>query len=255
LHPNTQLTGNIPSEYKYLSTLTQALINDNLFGWRPSHLGPLPPQPDFVDPDYQKQLYFVDISNNPFTGSLSPTFFRLPSLQYFSASVMCLNESTLPQSICQATNLQSLIISGLTSHPSCTLLNFPNLQFLKNLSINVDGTNSNNFMLGTIPSCIFTLPNLTDFQASGNRFTGSLPSITTAPFKKLVLSHNILTGSVPTSIWMLTDLVSLDLSKNRLRGRIYALHNNPNITTNVAIKLDVNRYDSLFFLILFSPLL
>jgi len=217
------------------------LINNNQLGY--SLYGPLPPQPDFVDPDYQKQLYFIDISNNPFTGNLSSAFFRLPSLRYFSASVMCLNESTLPQSICQATNLQSLIISGLTSNKRCTKLYFPHLQFLNNqkLGININGTNSTNFMLGTIPSCIFTLPKLTDFQASGNRFTGSLPSFTTAPFKKLVLSHNILTGSVPTSIWMLKDLTLLDLSKNRFRGSINGLQKNPSITTNVVIGLDVNR--------------
>jgi hypothetical protein len=144
---NNQLTGNIPVQLQLLTNLRQLRLNDNLFGSTRSSK-PLPLQLDFINPLTQTSLFFVDISNNPFTGQLSTTFFHLPNLKLFSAAVMCLdNGATLPEAICQATNLEYLVLSGLTSHPICST-QISGLGFLNNSypGLVINGTNPKNFM-------------------------------------------------------------------------------------------------------------
>jgi len=144
---NNQFSGNIPVQLQLLTNLVQLRLNNNLFGSTRSSR-PLPPQLDFINPQTQTSLSFVDISNNPLTGQLSTTFFRLPQLELFSAAVMCLdNGATLPEAICQATNLKYLVLSGLTSHPICSK-QISGLGFLNDSlpGLVINGTNPKNFM-------------------------------------------------------------------------------------------------------------
>lgn len=127
---------------------------------------------------------------------------------------------------------------------------------------------------GTIPDCIWSLPNLTALHLAGNSFTGKIhipppndtdtnsvyvtnadgthsspvPSGITPTLKNLSLSHNRLTGEIPPELLQFT-FANLDLSYNKLRGHIdgleYAILKNDSDTSGnsdgVAINLEVNR--------------
>ena len=90
---------------------------------------------------------------------------------------------------------------------------------------------------GSLPICLFQLPNITTLHFSGNGFTGSIPSniILSDTLTSLSLSHNVLTGSIPLQI-QLKRWSSIDLSYNRLSGTLQ-----PSFASNGSIDLDNNR--------------
>lgn len=90
---------------------------------------------------------------------------------------------------------------------------------------------------GTIPSCVWSLRNLSVLHMTGNGFTGELVSSLPA-FSRLTdvaLSYNQLSGTIPVD--MIMNVARLDLSYNQLGGEY------PDYTqsTNRHLSLEINR--------------
>eukprot|EP01032_Pedospumella_encystans_P008353 gene8353-9926_t len=90
---------------------------------------------------------------------------------------------------------------------------------------------------GSLPSCLFQLPNSTALHLSGNGFTGNIPGdiLISDSLTDLSLSHNALTGTIPVQIqhkkWS-----NVDLSYNRLSGTLSS-----GFASNGSIELENNR--------------
>ena len=144
---DNSLSGAVPHSFSNLMSLqTLLLYNNRLTSF------------SFDAPSRLSNLMLIDVSNNWLVGSLSPSFFLLPNLQNFAASGNCL-QGSLPSTICNATNLVTLSLDGLSSGEHCTSYLWP--KDLRDGSLQLDATRNNNFMQGTVPACVFALPSLT----------------------------------------------------------------------------------------------
>ena len=70
-------------------------------------------------------------------------------------------------------------------------------------------------MTGSIPPCIFNLPNLQTLHLSGNGFSGMLPNSLPVNLTDLSLSHNFIKGTLSTSIQRMY-FSKLDLANNKV---------------------------------------
>ena len=173
----------------------------------------------------------IDLSNNQLTGKLDGNIFAsLPSLKIFVLTINCINVY-VPDGICNAKNLTTLALDGLSTASSCTHAFF-------------DEKTSKAYTLShtisqTIPSCLYNMPMLNTLHLSGNDLTGTIPSnvTITKTLKDLSLSYNRLSGSIPLSIqnkkWQ-----KLDLSFNMFSG---ILGNNITIINDGKLSMRINR--------------
>lgn len=163
------------------------------------------------DPFTQTQLNTLQINNNQLTGIIPPEFFALRRLNTLVATNNCF-QGTLPDNICDAASLLSLILDGMSSAAACRRELFPGMlqSYVTTLSVK-----------GTVPACLFQLPNLTTLHLSGNGFYGTLPDIDFfgAALVDVALSYNALTGTIPKALQE-RKWYSLDLSFNLLRGTL-----------------------------------
>jgi Leucine-rich repeat (LRR) protein len=223
---NNSLTGTIPSNIGELKKLSVIQLFDNkLTGTAPATISDLPvltvlmlgtnhltgSVDGVVNATVQRVLSTVQFDNNQFTGTLPRAMFSLPALVAFSAVGNCF-QGSLPDNICQAAQLTTLALDGLSSATNCQD------KLLPGLSTSYQPLHP---VAGTVPSCLFALPKLQTLHLSGNGFTGSLPaeldvSVTLAD---LSLSHNKLRGPVPHSI-QTKEWYNLDLSYNYLQGEL-----------------------------------
>jgi Leucine-rich repeat (LRR) protein len=161
------------------------------------------------------RLTNLDISANFFTGSLPIDFMTSAKLmQSFSASVNCL-EGPIPDEICQMTNMVSLALDGLTTATTCRKTIFPSLSYF-------DGFTVDHYMVGSIPSCLYEMPQLQSLHVSGNGLTGTLPDdiILGKELEEIFISYNFLTGTIPLLFQTTPLLNSVDLSYNKLTGTL-----------------------------------
>jgi Leucine-rich repeat (LRR) protein len=195
------LDGSIPSALQDLANLWVLEVNNNQLS------GPLD---NVFNPAGQPLLYALSLFSNQFTGTLPKQLFELINLQSVSLVSNCMS-GTLSESICLATQLNSISLDGLSSSSSCRHLLWSGV--------------SNSYLLtrtlsGTIPSCVFAMPHLSSLHLSGNGLSGTLPSVFTAPdLQDLSLSHNKLSGTIPSQIQEKTWHI-LDLSFNRFNGEL-----------------------------------
>ena len=108
--------------------LFELMLNDNSFsGALPTnltnsrYLGVLQVQRNIFEGSIsftsdQKLLTTVDISDNRFSGTLPASVFTLPSLEVFAATTNCFT-GALPETICNATRLETLVLDGLQVLP------------------------------------------------------------------------------------------------------------------------------------------
>jgi hypothetical protein len=145
--------------------------------------------------------------------------------------------------MCEANNLQTLVLSGLTSSSKCSIGMFYN----HNIRFNY------HTITGDLPSCLFNMPNLISFYADGNGIKSLLPTINSSQLVNVSLSYNQLKGSIPES-WLHHSFQLLDLSQNKISGTLNGIVRESayvNISTNFttyynnfsrsSLILDVNR--------------
>lgn len=168
---------------------------------------------------------------NQFTGALPTKLFGIESLDLFTASINCLH-GTIPESVCDSPLLNEFALDGASSASACQTSLFPESFGFKTYSLR------NHRITGTIPSCLFNMPNIHLLHLSGNEMTGSLSSDLqlSESLEILVLSHNQLSGDIPKAI-QTHPWETLDLSYNRLSGTLSHFKKHLNSTLN----LEVNR--------------
>ena len=179
-------------------------------------------------------LQTVDIRNNRITGGIPSSLFRLPQLNSLSLAGNCFSITSLPDTVCNASSLSSLILDGLHSSTSC-------LDYIFGPSSNINTYQAQKILEGNIPACVFTLPNMTTLHMSWNGITGSISSVNSLAVHlvDLSLSNNILTDSIPNSIQE-RNWTQLDLSNNRLSGTLQS-SSFLNLISDSALFLHDNR--------------
>lgn len=162
----------------------------------------------------------VDCSNNNITGRLPTTFFSAASrrLTMFAAVGNCWEISVgdsntatyLPQDMCYAKNLKTLVLDALTSMCPRKTTQY----FVKESVVPIKGP---------IPDCLFNLSKLALFRVSGNALKGSFKKdlVISSSLTRFAMPYNYYSGEIPYSMqskkWEL-----LDLSYNRFGGELSA---------------------------------
>ena len=75
-------------------------------------------------------------------------------------------------------------------------------------------------LTGSIPTCIWTLPKLQNFQIAGNGLVGPLPSdgaIVSRNLTRINLAYNRLTGSIAKQITLM-PFQEFDITSNKVSG-------------------------------------
>jgi len=189
-------SGSIPAAFGSFKTLGTVVLSSNHFS------GPL------VDVFNSTIFTTVVVSDNGFSGSLPFTMFNSSSLTTFIASKNCF-VGTLSSEMCLASSLRALALSGLTAGSGCAI------------SVPVLNTYETRRFDGTIPSCLFSMPNLAQLYLDGNAMDSSLYDIPESSLlQNLSLSHNMIEGSIPSSILTRQNMQILDLSFNHLTGTL-----------------------------------
>jgi len=194
------LEGTVPSTLSTLTNLTTLLLQNNQLSGSLSEV---------FDHWTQGSLGIVQVSDNALTGGYPDQLFLLPRLTSFVAVANCF-DAELSDAICRSNSLQSLVLDGAQSAPSCRRVFIPGL-FSSYRSR--DDTN------GRIPLCVFNMSSLQELHLSGNGYTGSLPSEISPALVDLSLSHNYLTGTIPHSIQN-AQWKDLRISYNLLLGTL-----------------------------------
>jgi hypothetical protein len=161
--------------------------------------------------DDYPSLSILLLGYNSFSGTIPPELFQLPSLRLLSAPQNCFHGS-LSEDICTniSSTINSINLSGLRSSPTCSIKLFKSY--------------FSPSMKGSIPSCIWQLPNISSLFISGNGYTGTIPNnISHTLTSDLSLSHNYFTGTIPSTI-LQRSFEALDLSYNKFRGSIDAVN-------------------------------
>uniref|UniRef100_A0A1J3ER87 non-specific serine/threonine protein kinase n=1 Tax=Noccaea caerulescens TaxID=107243 RepID=A0A1J3ER87_NOCCA len=221
-----QLTGTIPSKIAELPNLeVLELWQNSLIGSLPVHLGKSSP------------LKWLDVSSNKLTGEIPSglCYFRnLTKLILFNNSL----SGQIPEDIFSCPTLvrvriQKNLISGAIPAGSGDLPMLQHLELAKNnltgqvpddiaLSTSLSFIDISFNHLSSLPSAIFSSPNLQTFFASHNSFAGKIPDqIQDRPsLSVLDLSFNHFSGEIPERIASFEKIVRLNLKSNRLDGEI-----------------------------------
>eukprot|EP00602_Paraphysomonas_sp_CaronLab_P002023 CAMPEP_0185022924 /NCGR_PEP_ID=MMETSP1103-20130426/5638_1 /TAXON_ID=36769 /ORGANISM="Paraphysomonas bandaiensis, Strain Caron Lab Isolate" /LENGTH=1156 /DNA_ID=CAMNT_0027555249 /DNA_START=506 /DNA_END=3973 /DNA_ORIENTATION=+ len=213
-------TGTLPTSLGSLTSLTTVLLhNNNLHGTLHA----------LFNNRNTSRLQVLDFSRNTFTGPLPHEMFTSSlALEAVVGSDNCLR-GRIPESICAASTLESLILNGLNTNKQCKSGDWWGIRLF-------------DYMEGSVPSCLFDtkrLPSLRVVQMSGNGLSGGLaPSLSAgSPVTELELAHNRLSGTIPAGIISNSRFSDLDLSYNRLNGG----WEEDDFHINSSLKLHVNR--------------
>jgi Leucine-rich repeat (LRR) protein len=201
---NNGLTGSIPArELTNLTHLMYLDLSQNPFtGSIPTELGNL------------TSLTYIDLSNNSLTGSIPTELGNLSNLEHLSLYGNQLTGS-IPRELGNLTNLSDLNLyyNQLTGSIPSELGNLSNLERLELYS---------NQLTGSIPSQLGNLTKLDFFSLAENQLSGSIPSElgNMSNLRYLSLYSNELSGSIPTELGNLTKLEFISLDDNQLSGSI-----------------------------------
>ena len=189
------------------------------------------------NPTIQTRLEFVDLSDNAFSSQFPSNIFHLPSLKSIAAVKNCF-EGSIPSTICESSRYLSVIaLDGMRLSPKC--MNY----IWDPFKISVGSYSP--LMTGTIPDCIWSLPNISVVHLAGNGYSGTLPNVIPehvlgygagkCTLRDLNLANNKLFGTIPRAIQSI-PFTNLDLSFNKLYGSIDHI-------INVPLSNDSNSYD------------
>ncbi|KAM5557047.1 leucine-rich repeat receptor-like protein kinase TDR [Rosa sericea] len=213
-HPNTSLvvsldlshrnlSGTIPAEIRYLSSLIHLNLSGNSFA------GPL--QPAIFQ---LTQLRILDISHNDFNSTFPPGISKLKFLRVFNAYSNSFT-GPLPQEIIRLRFLEKLNLSGSYFEGNIPP-GYGSIPQLREVGL------AGNLLKGAIPPQLGFLSELTRMEIGYNGFTGGLPVQLTllSNLTYLDISNNFLSGSLPPELGNLTMLNTLFLFKNQFSGTI-----------------------------------
>ena len=215
------LKGNPPSCLSRLKNLTTLSLAKNSFS------GPV----RFLN---SPGLVTIDISRNFLRGSLPAQVFTSLRLKNFAAASNCLGGS-LPDTICQAKSLKVLVLDGLNAACSKPLFSPGN-------ALHLTGTVTKTKLEGSIPGCLFRLPNLTTLHLAGNELPGSVPSdlVSWGMLTDVSISHNMFSGTLPEiAMGRMKNFRRFDAASNKLNGELDLLNLSPNRTI---LDLRINRF-------------
>jgi Leucine-rich repeat (LRR) protein len=225
------LTGSLPVDLMYCDQLGNLNVSFNRLTGSIDDL--------FADDTKLRRLLYFDAAENALSGSFPASMFGRADDKFRSLEVVVLYSNcitgSLPDSICSAQNLTTLVLDSVGNAPACAY------HFAESLSAIFKANINTNALVGGIPSCIFGMPNLQTLHLSGNGLTGTLPDLTQVPpvLDDISLASNVMTDKIPQT-WQDWPWVSLDLSDNKLSGILYnsAFENNHGF---VLLDLTVNR--------------
>jgi Leucine-rich repeat (LRR) protein len=152
------------------------------------------------------------IGGNNLSGTLSYSLGDLKNLTRLVLSGNPKLVGTLPSSISQLSGVQTLGVMSWWLNG--VLPSFAGMNSLVILAL------SSNKLTWSLPSDIFTLPQLSFAYLSSNTFNGSLPVAGTSPLTQLFLGNNQLSWPLPSWLASRTSLTTLDLQLNKLTGPI-----------------------------------
>ncbi|KAG5095426.1 hypothetical protein JHK84_051014 [Glycine max] len=236
--------GQIPTEISYLARLVATLsVLDLSFNY---HLyGSLPEFP------VNSPLQTLIVSGTNFSGAIPPSINNLGQLSILDLS-NCHFNGTLPSSMSRFRELTYLDLSlndftgqipSLNMSNNLTHLDFTRNGFTGSITYHFGGLRNllqidlqDNFLDGSLPSSLFSLPLLRSIRLSNNNFQDQLnkySNISSSKLEVLDLSGNDLNGSIPTDIFQLRSLSVLELSSNKLNGtlKLDVIHRLENLTT------------------------
>nr|XP_043622145.1 probable inactive receptor kinase At5g58300 [Erigeron canadensis] len=131
---------------------------------------------------------------------------------------------------CNGRRVTTLRLPGIGLYGPIPPNTLGNLDALTILSLH------SNFLNGSLPSDILSLPSLSDIYLNKNSFSGEIPSDLSSQLVTLDLSSNSFTGNIPDSIQNLTNLNTLNLQRNLLTGSVPDLQSsnlkNLNVSNN-----------------------
>jgi hypothetical protein len=215
------LSGALPSSLALLPSVKYISLSGNRLSGRMS---------DGFNATAQIQLQGVALADNDFSGELPDVLFEYPAMAYINLQYNCFS-GTLPETICAAVGLDWVELNCLSCSGSCTSRLQKGSYFLVN-----------NPVRGTIPACLFSLPELNRIYLNDNYLTGSLPANLTIKSRKIAmvdLENNALTGTVPHNLLSSVPYpADYYLSNNRLTGTIpqtFTVHRSS------AVQLSYNR--------------
>ncbi|XP_038688616.1 receptor-like protein 6 [Tripterygium wilfordii] len=157
-------------------------------------------------------LEHLTLWNCSLTGLIDASIWNLTQLR--SLNLGFNNLSEIPSSLTNLTQLEFLSLRHNLLLGSSSIPNLSNLSKLVVLDLGF------NFLNGTIPSWLYTLPSLHTLYLHNNQFTGPIGEFEHKSLEVLILRNNKLHGFVPRSIFDFVNLISLDLSSNNLSGLI-----------------------------------
>ena len=190
-----------------------------------------------------KNLNYLDISGNCFTGEIPPSIGNLNKVTYMSLSGktdvdLCPGTfgftGSVPPSLGNMFGMKYFYISGHPHLSGSIPETFGNLVSVKSLYMN-----SNN-LTGEIPKTLGMLQNLDDLQFNRNKLTGQIPKELSycSSLKVLQLNSNNLTGEIPVEIGTLPQLHSLSVVDNHLSGPVLTFQDTPVLALNA---LDIRQ--------------
>jgi Leucine-rich repeat (LRR) protein len=152
-----RLTGSLPPGIASLHFLQELLLGRNHLSGNLNAI---------FNATAQTSLTTIQLNNNQFTGILPTEVFRLPQLLTFAAVSNCFH-GQLPDNLCRARTLRSLILDGFGTASTCRN------EFLPGVSSSYTLRHT----LGQpLPACLLQMPNITALHLSGTGLTGSLPA-------------------------------------------------------------------------------
>uniref|UniRef100_A0A5B7B034 non-specific serine/threonine protein kinase n=1 Tax=Davidia involucrata TaxID=16924 RepID=A0A5B7B034_DAVIN len=200
---NRNLSGTIPAEFRYLSSLNHLNLSGNAFD------GPL--QSVIFEFPYLRTL---DISHNNFNSTFPPGISKIKHLTFLNAYSNSFT-GPLPEEIIHLRFLEYINLGGSYFDGSipASFGSFPRLKFLQL---------SGNALTGQIPAELGFLTQLERLEIGYNEFSGGVPVEfrNLSYLKYLDVSNATLSGNLTPELGNLTRLESLLLFKNRFTGTI-----------------------------------
>lgn len=225
---SNRLRGSLPSSLGDLRSITKLYINHNaITGTIPSTFEAL------------TNLKGLDLAVNLLSGELPYFLLSYPKLYSLSIATNCFT-GKFPEGICDnpsaGKDLTIIIMDGLSSNPNCP----SNLWWNDNKPWFIHGFLQSDTLKGSLPSCMWTLPNLTTLHVSANALQGQVePIAIDSPLADVAISHNLFGGDIPISVQRHQFSTRFDVSSNRLTGTLisdYQVSNSQQI-----LQLAVNR--------------